>query len=677
MRKETILIFHLFMIIVLLIGCSNETQPPDEVFEDFSLAWKQGNYDVMYEFLSTTSKTMISEEEFIQLYTNTYEEIQKSNLDVELIIEDEENLDLTENEIVLPFVKNISMFTGDMDFESFVSLSLDEENNEWKVDWSPSLVFPMMVEGDQVKLRVLYPSQRGEIFDRNGMGLAINGEIYEIGVVPGRIEDEESELKQLSDKIDVSEDYIIGRMNQSWVGEETFVPIKKVALDQETFVEEVYQSIPFATYRKVPARVYPAGKAAAHLTGYLQMVTAEEVEEDTTNFYTNQSQIGRAGLEALFEERLRGMIGGEIYIEGEDGNQKDVIQRNEAVNGETIRLTIDASLQQAIFNKLNQDKDSGTSVALDPVTGEVLSLVNSPAYDPNEFILGMSKDRFDQLQHDEKRPLTNRFSQSFIPGSTIKPITAAVALKNGLDPDKKISSSDEGWQKDPSWGNHLVRRVSNPLTELNLFEAMLYSDNIYFAKIATDLGIDVFQEGFDHFGFGNKLPFVYGFAESKLAVEEIDSDVLLADTAYGQGEMLVNPLHLALMYSTFVNSGSISKPLLLLDEQQELWKESVVSEEHSDIVLQSMIAVVNNSQGTASHAKLDQMMLAGKTGTAEHKETREVDEAGAETGWFVAVDADQPDLLMLMMIENVNEGNRGSSYVVTKVKELFQEYSRN
>ncbi|WP_169801084.1 penicillin-binding transpeptidase domain-containing protein [Halalkalibacter krulwichiae] len=673
LNKKIYIGFFISVLFLVLAACSESITPPEEVFQNFISSWESGDYEDMYEYLTLSSQTNLSAEEFKELFQSTYDEIKASDIAIQLLqpeIEEDESARGTE--VQLQYEKSLSMFTGDLTFDSIATMIFDEEEKKWGVEWTPSMIFPLMEDDDQVKLRIMFPEERGEIYDRNGKPLAINAEIYEIGLVPGRMENEE-EIDEVSEKVGVSVEYIQAQLDQSWVGPDTFVPIKKVGSNEKEFVEELYESIPVATYREVSARVYPAGEAAAHLIGYIGMVRQEELENDTDYKYQNDSTIGRTGLEAIFEERLRGQSGGEVYIESIDGIEKHIIQKKESVNGESIQLTMDLGIQEAMFDKFDQDQDMGTGVAIHPITGEVLALVNYPSYNPNDFILGMSSEQYTELESDPDRPLTNRFAQSFIPGSTIKPITAAIALENGLDPEVRIESSDAGWKKDESWGNHSVRRVSNPLSQLNLNEAMMYSDNIYFAKVATDLGIESFEEGLQQFAFNEKLPFSYpNFAESQIAQNQIDSDVLLADTAYGQGQLLVNPLHLALMYSTFVNNGSIPNPILLEEEQPTFWLEGVISEQNASIVLDAMIEVIQNHNGTASHVNLDQVKLAGKTGTAEHKASRDAESGGAETGWFIGMDVEDPELLILMMMENV-EDKRSSYYVASKVKELFME----
>ncbi|MFC0470199.1 penicillin-binding transpeptidase domain-containing protein [Halalkalibacter kiskunsagensis] len=673
MQKRTLLLAILVMIFIV-VGCSEQVPTPEETFQEFATLWEQGEYQAMYSFLSVESKDRILEEEFVELYSYTYSEIELTSISINLIAQESEQIEEeVRTEVSMPFENKMDMFTGEFVFESFVPLKLDEEDNNWKIEWSPSIIFPVLDYGDTISMRILYPENRGEIFDRNGEQLAVNGFAYEIAIVPVRMEGQEEEsIRALAKEIDLSEESIHNSLKQSWVGPDTLVPLKKVPLSKRSFVERLHETIPGATYRQIPAREYPLGEAAAHLTGYMGMITAEELEEDSEKVYHANSTVGRTGLEKLLETRLRGEIGSVIVTESADGQEKDIIAKKDPRDGESYQLTIDSNLQKSIYNQLNEADDAGTGVALNPVTGEVLSLVSSPAYDPNEFILGISNKKYETLNNDEKRPLTNRFTQSFTPGSTIKPITAAVALSNGLDPNKRLESSDLGWRKDSTWGDYRVRRVSNPLKELNLSEAMMYSDNIYFAQVAVDMGREVFEEGFKKFGFGENIPFVFGLTPSSIAKESIPNEIQLADTGYGQGELSVNPLHLSLLYSAFVANGSIPKPLLLLDEEPEYLLENVVSEEHSQTILKTLLEVVENATATA--VNFNHVRLAGKTGTTEHKLSQE--DEGEETGWFVAMNTDDPELLVLMMIENVEDRN-GSRYVVQKVKNVFKGHFTN
>ncbi len=673
-KKQSIFISFLF-ISIMLIGCSDDFQTPEEALSQFASYWEDGNYEMMYGLLSVNSKVTISKDEFVEKYNEIYSNIQADAVSITTPIKDpEEEIEEELTEAILEYEQSINTVAGELHFNSTVELSReeDEEGLEWKVQWTPALIFPQLEQGDNVRVRTLNP-ERGEIIDRNGVELAKNGSAIEIGLVLDRMEGlEEYTISELSKAIDISEQAIEGALNQSWVRPDTFVPIKTVPYDQMSFVEELREISAGVTYLVVPAREYPLGAAAAHVIGYITPITAELLEEHKDKGYNANSFIGRTGLESLYEDQLRGELGAVIDIVDEQGNPKDVIAQKDAIDGKTLQLTIDSQLQTTIFNQFEKDSDTGTGVALHPITGEVLALVNAPAYNPNEFVLGVSSQTWENYNEDQNRPLLNRFTQAYAPGSTIKAVTAAVALENGWDPDDKREIKDLGWQKDSSWGSYEVRRVKYPNHDIDLTDSLVYSDNIYFAQMAIELGEEAFTEGFQTFGFEESVPFQYPLTTSKIANDGIRSEVQLADTAYGQAELLVNPLHLALMYTSFVNGGNIPKPLLLKEEDLGIWKENIVSEEHANRVLSDLTQVIESPSGTGSNAKINGFKLAGKTGTTEYKSSQ--GEQGKESGWFIAMDTDDSELLVLMMVENV-EGV-GSSYVVPKVRGVFLEFLR-
>ena len=159
------------------------------------------------------------------------------------------------------------------------------------------------------------------------------------------------------------------------------------------------------------SRVYPLGEASAHLVGYVQNITAEELEANVGKGYTSNSVIGKAGLERVYEERLKGKDGVEIYILDEEGNRKTDIAKIDVQNGENIKLTIDANIQTQLYNELKNDK--GFFVVMEPKTGELLACVSTPSYNSNDFVFGLTNSQWEELNNDETKPLYNRFLQSY------------------------------------------------------------------------------------------------------------------------------------------------------------------------------------------------------------------------------------------------------------------------
>ena len=286
------------------------------------------------------------------------------------------------------------------------------------------------------------------------------------------------------------------------------------------------------------ARVYPLGEAAGHLTGYVQSITAEELEEKQTEGYTSTSVIGKSGLEAAFEDRLRAVDGIAVNVVNSAGKVIETLVSQEAHDGEDIYVTIDSSVQQTAYEQFASDR--GTAAAMNPLTGEVLALVSAPGYDPNEFVMGLSDTRWNELNSSEDMPLNSRFQSTWVPGSTFKGITAAVGVESGrIIPDENLGYVGLSWQADAGWGDYYVTTLTDYGTEVNLRNALVYSDNIYFARAALNIGGDVMKDYFGKMGFGEELPFALSLQQSTYDDDgNIDSDIQLADTGYGQAGSL-------------------------------------------------------------------------------------------------------------------------------------------
>lgn len=318
-------------------------------------------------------------------------------------------------------------------------------------------------------------------------------------------------------------------------------------------------------------------------------------------------------------------------------------------------------------------EDAGTAVALQPKTGEILALVSSPAYDPNAFITGMSDEQWDAWNLNPDKPFLNRFTKLYSPGSVFKPITTAAGLELGVsDVEKNRVIKGLRWSKDSSWGNYYVTRVKDS-PKVNLREALLYSDNIYFAQEALEIGADAFLKETGKF-LSNVNPNIkYPFPKASLSNHGIKNEIQLADSGYGQGEVVMTPLHLALAYTPFLNDGVLIPPVLEYQEGDAVGSSgiNVISADTAKLI-QSMLAdVVNNPGGTGYGAKIKGIEIAGKTGTAELKNKKE--QKGQENGWLVTFDTAESKLLIAMMVERV-EGRGGSGYVVKKARPVLEEY---
>lgn len=657
---------------VLLVKKPFSTGKPDELLSDYFACIEKGSYDKMYGMLDEESKANISKKDFVTRNQKIYEGIEAGN--VEVSVKDAKKTDGGEK---VSYLTSMDSVAGKIEFENQAMCTRDSYFDEFKLSWDDSLIFPELKDTDKVSVSTSQ-AVRGQILDRNGNMLAGPGTAPSVGLVPGKMsENKEADIAQLAGLLGMTEDEINGQLSAAWVTADSFVPLKTLNSQQSQELTEPLLAIAGVLINDAEVRTYPLGEKAAHLIGYVQSVTAEDLEEHKGEGYTNSSVIGKSGIEGLYEKELKGENGVKISIMTEDGVEKEVVASVEKQDGENIRLTVDSDLQGLIYDQFREDKSC--SVAMNPFTGEVLALVSTPTYDDNEFILGMSTERWDQLNNDENKPLYNRFRQVWCPGSSFKPITAGIGLTTGtINPDEDYGSVGLSWQKDESWGDYHVTTL-HEYSPVNLENALIYSDNIYFAKAALNIGADNLMKSLKLLGFGQEMPFEIKMSQSQYANDggTIDSEIQLADSGYGQGQILINPLHLATLYTSFLNDGNVIRPYLTYSEtpKSEVWISQAFSSDAASRVRTALEKVVNTPEGTGYGAHREDIALAGKTGTAEIKADQN-DTTGTELGWFGVFTEDaaaSKPLLLMSMVEDVKERG-GSGYVVDKSTAILQGY---
>lgn len=662
--------FGLCMLLSLLTGCMGQSSNPEDTMNRYLDAWRKAQYEEMYDMLLVSSAKEVTKEDFVNRFRKIYEGIEARNIVITPLSVPEESDDKkTDSTRLYPYEIKMDTIAGMIQAKGKIQLEKDE-GGEWRVHLTPSYIFPGMQDGDTVRVQTLQAS-RGEIKDRNGQGIAINGFVEMIGIVPGKLgEDAEKTKAALAERLGITQEAINRKLQASWVKDDLFVPIAYLSKNQASID---YSDLPGVLRKQEKARVYPLGEAAAHLSGYIREATAEEIAGRSDHLYGPGDLIGRAGSEQVYEDILRGRDGKRISIVDATGKTREVLAETAAVNGRDVRLTIDADLQISLYEAIRED--AGTAVALHPKTGEILALVSSPAYDPNAFITGMSDEQWDAWNLNPDKPFLNRFTKLYSPGSTFKPITAAAGLELGVSyVEKAREIKGLRWSKDSSWGSYYVTRVKDS-PKVNLREALLYSDNIYFAQEALEIGADAFLKETGKFLSNVNPNMTYPFPKASLSNHGIKNEIQLADSGYGQGEVVMTPLHLALAYTPFLNDGVLIPPVLDYQEGDAVGSSgiSVISAGTAKLI-QSMLAdVVNHPGGTGYGAKIKGIELAGKTGTAELKNKKE--QKGQENGWLVTFDTAESKLLLAMMVEGV-EGRGGSGYVVKKARPVLEEYYR-
>lgn len=659
----------------------NEWETPEELLVKYMDHIPKQEYEQMYAMLNVEASGNVSQEDYIKRNSAIYEGIEVQNMTVEILTYDEEQRKIT-------YQTTFDTSAGSISFANDAVFLKGEKGYE--LVWDDSLIFPDLTSADKVRVTTTR-AERGEILDRNGRTLAGKGTASSVGIVPSKLENREEAIAGIAELLETTPETIEQNLSAQWVKEDSFVPLKtipkveeielmKISPDEEVLKElerqEKLLEIPGVMISDVEVRKYPLGEAAAHLVGYVQSVTAEDLEEHTGEGYTSNSVIGRSGMEGLFESELKGQNGCRIYIVDSEGNEKKELACILVQHGQDIQLTIDDNLQVSLYEQFKEDKSC--SVAMNPYTGEVLALVSTPSYDNNDFIMGLSSEKWTVLSEGEDKPMYNRFRQVWCPGSTFKPITAAIGLESGaIDPTEDYGNVGLSWQKDTSWGSYYVTTL-HAYEPVILENALIYSDNIYFAKAALKIGAEEMERSLTRFGFNEELPFEIKMAQSQYSnTENIETEIQLADSGYGQGQVLVNPLHMACIYTAFCNEGNIVKPYLVYQKEAaaEYWIPEAFSDETAERVLEGTKKVINDPNGTGYAAHRDDIVLAGKTGTAEIKASKE-DTSGTELGWFAVFTAEQSaerPILIISMTEDV-KGRGGSGYVVEKDRLVLEDW---
>ncbi|WP_204236804.1 PBP2a family beta-lactam-resistant peptidoglycan transpeptidase MecA1 [Mammaliicoccus sciuri] len=531
-----------------------------------------------------------------------------------------------------------------------VKLNFIKEDKDWKLDWNQSVIIPGMQKNQSINIEPL-KSERGKILDRNNVELATTGTAHEVGIVPNNVST--SDYKAIAEKLDLSESYIKQQAEQDWVKDDTFVPLKTVQnMNQDTkrFVEKYH-----LTTQETESRQYPLEEATTHLLGYVGPINSEELKQKAFKGYKKNAIVGKKGIEKLYDKDLQNKDGYRVTIIDDNNKVIDTLIKKKKKDGKDIKLTIDSRVQKSIYNNMKDDYGSGT--AIHPQTGELLALVSTPSYDVYPFMNGMSDEDYKKLTEDDKEPLLNKFQITTSPGSTQKILTAMIGLNNKtLDDKTSYKINGKGWQKDKSWGDYNVTRYEVVNGDIHLKQAIESSDNIFFARVALELGSKKFEEGMKRLGVGEDIPSDYPFYNAQISNKNLDNEILLADSGYGQGEILINPVQILSIYSALENKGNLNAPHVLKDTKNKVWKKNIISQENIKLLTDGMQQVVNKTHREDIYRSYAN--LVGKSGTAELKMKQ--GETGQQIGWFISYNKDNPNMMMAINVKDVQDKGMAS-----------------
>lgn len=558
------------------------------------------------------------------------------------------------------------------------------------------LVYLQLFEGsyyhglaDGNRLRAIpIAAMRGVMYDRNGQILVGSRPSFMVTYVPTKKGISDAELDSLSKLLNVPKDKLQEKIAKGKNSFEPTILAQDLTQDIVTRVEERRNDLPGVSVDVQPIRYYPYNSMAAQVFGYVGQIDEEDMKRlKGQEGVSSITQIGRAGLEAYYDDLLRGKDGGRQVEVDASGTPVKEMERKNPVPGHNFHLTIDLNLQKATEDALDRQVANGigthgiAAVAIDPNTGAVLAMASRPSYNPNWFTRGITEKEWAQINNNPAHPMENRvIAGEYPPGSPFKLITGTAALElKKVTPDELIFDSGRHWLVD------MRNAGGEALGWLNFTEALAKSDNVYFYELGRRVGIDKLAEYARMFGMGKKTGIALrGEATGLVASEEykkknFNQDWYLGDTfnsAIGQGFQLVTPLQAAMIVSEVANGGIQYKPFLVsridnLDgtPYKIFAPEQVgtlpVSKSPLDLVREGMRNVAEESGTAGSLFAGFPIQVAGKTGTAENF-------GGADHAWFVAyAPFDHPRIVIAVLTEQGGFGALASGPVAKSMLEEF------
>ena len=610
---------------------------PQKELEAFAALLQEQRYEEMYDHLSEDARAAWSQEEFVTRNQNIYSGIGAADIEFSDV-----RAETTDTGANVSYHQKMETSAGMVEFDN--TAVVVREADGYRIDWDSTFIFPQLSDADSVSVQTSQGA-RGAILDRNGTPLAQDGLVYQVGLEAGATD--AGSNAALASALDIEEAAVESAMSASWVQDGMFVPVKMLSAADYRAASAQLDAVQGISVQQTSGRVYPYAETCAHLTGYVQTASAEDLEAHADEGYTQESLIGKSGLEAAYESDLRAKDGVRIIVRNASGQEKAVIAETAAQDGKDIVTTIDLSAQQALYDDMGENE--GAAVAMNAQTGEVLALVSTPSYDPNDFANGMDNAQWEALSNDTRNPMLSRYQSAYCPGSTFKAITAAIGLESGTITADTVFEKTERWQKDSSWGSNYVTTTHLYDEPSNLANALRYSDNIFFAQLADQIGAQTLADGLDAIGFNSTLPFELTLTQSSYG-ERLNDAQTLAATGYGQGDLLINPVHMTALYTAYVNEGSILQPYLIYaDGERKIYKENAYSSDTAQTLLEDLRQTMSSYGDNPTNA-------AGKTGSAE------VDNGAEVIGWTCAVNE---QAALTVMMENTKE--EGSSLYVQPI----------
>ncbi len=526
--------------------------------------------------------------------------------------------------------------------------------------------FDKDAERNSVKTIITTPA-RGLIFDRNGKLLVDNKPSYSVTVV--KKEFDTNNIPVVCSLLGMEESYLRSELKQI-EGTNRFIPTR-VQRDVDfrviSFIEENRELLKGIDYSIDPIRLYPTDFRGSHTIGYTKEISESMLKKQQGDYYKQGDLIGTTGLEAGYENYLRGEKGFEFILQDNKGREVGPLNdgKNDvkAISGYDLILSVDAEVQK-FAEKLLEGRTGGI-VAIDPTNGEIICMVSKPDYDLNNFSGKLKPEIWTALNTDKKNPLFNRATQTrYPPGSTYKMVSALASLQEGiLKTNSTIPCEGSFRYGDKVFGDH------GAFGSITIPTAIEHSSNVFFYKLVLRIGLDNWNKYGQMLGFGHKTGIDIP-EETKGLLPSTEyynkrygpkgwTEGYVVSLGIGQGELGVSPLQMALYTSILANSGTYNQPHLVrslknpvtgeITPVQYKKHEVAIDKDYFKVIQKGMYLVVNGN-GTARSIRTSDVSIAGKTGTAQNPH-------GQDHSWFIAyAPADDPKIAICVMVENAGFG---------------------
>ena len=559
-------------------------------------------------------------------------------------------------------------------------------------------------ENNRVRM-VTLPASRGMIKDRNGETLVSIRPAFNLYLTPEDAWNLDSSLDKLAQRISLDREKLKKKIAQTKSFKEVLIK-GDIPREEVAFVEENNMSLPGIRIRAEPLRNYVFNNLASHTLGYLGEISKASLERLKDPAYRQGDFVGKNGLENIYESLLRGKKGYKEVEVDVSGRELKTLRKLPPESGNNLILTLDVKIQEELEKLMTETAEqnmNGSVVVMKVQTGEIIAITSKPSFDPNKFAAGISPKNWRDLVTDEWHPLQNRsIHGQYPPGSTYKIVTAIAGLGEGvIKPDTSIFCPGHfklGRGRYRCW-----KKSGHGF--MNLHDALVQSCDVYFYTIGHRLGIDTIAKYAKRFGLGRSTRL--GLSREKKGLVPTTQWKLLnkkepwllgetISASIGQGFNLVTPIQQVIMMAAVANRGILLKPYLVKriegpegQLRQEFFPEIIgqigVDPDHLEQVRMALRDVVNGTRGTGKKSRLKNIIVSGKTGTAQvvrMKSNEELEKGEAipvkyrDHAWFVAfAPYEKPVLAVAIIVEHGGHGGATAGPIAGKIfKKYFKLY---